>query len=488
MLVYQFPEARVMFRYPLELVTIDGFRGLRNLCLEQFGRINILVGPNNSGKTSVLEALSVFCNAIDPMEWLRMVRRRDRGGMDETRIQSLRWCFAQGGGLAGPNAGFEGRCTFECGGATSLRSVRADYREIQEELTRVANRDRKFDGGSLPEPQRSSSESILDVEPRLGAEITHRIEFGDPFLLGPRTKGEPIVLRVWEEYPVLAEREPPSQKPLLAATLTPSSYKIDRAGDQCCSCYETGADRNVVLGLIREFDHAITDIKEVSFHGLRPAIHVTHERLGVAPLSVFGDALQRAVVLAETIISLRDGGILLIDELETGVHVSVLERLCRWVARVSAQMNVQVVATTQSLEAIDAMARATAGGYRELVAFHLDQTAEETRVKRMEADLLVRLRSERAGGCEVSHVERTRFSKSGVVMLGTRVTPRAARRREVRAPRRSSFRLAASGLRATSGRRVPGERCRRDFRTIQFRVTIVDIHQRKGGRDDTMGG
>ena len=45
-----------MSGYSLDNVTIDGFRGLRDLRLDDLGLINVLVGPNNCGKTSVLEA------------------------------------------------------------------------------------------------------------------------------------------------------------------------------------------------------------------------------------------------------------------------------------------------------------------------------------------------------------------------------------------------------------------------------------------------
>lgn len=44
----------------LENVTIHQFRGLRDLELKDLGRINLLVGINNSGKTSVIEALSII--------------------------------------------------------------------------------------------------------------------------------------------------------------------------------------------------------------------------------------------------------------------------------------------------------------------------------------------------------------------------------------------------------------------------------------------
>src|SRR5262245_13756091 len=103
-----------MPKYSLDNVNIDGFRGLRNFHLDGLGLMNVLVGGNDSGKTSVLEALSILCNPLDPSEWMRMVRRRDFGRLDETRIQSLRWCFSQSGQLADPDAMFEAGCTMTC--------------------------------------------------------------------------------------------------------------------------------------------------------------------------------------------------------------------------------------------------------------------------------------------------------------------------------------------------------------------------------------
>src|SRR5271166_6028975 len=110
-----------MPRYSLDNVTINGFRGLKDLRLEGLGLMNVLVGPNNCGKTSVLEALSILCNAFEPYEWVSMVRRRDFGRLDETRIQSLRWCFSQSGRLADPDAMFEGECVMTCHGHPHLR-------------------------------------------------------------------------------------------------------------------------------------------------------------------------------------------------------------------------------------------------------------------------------------------------------------------------------------------------------------------------------
>ncbi|MBK9368340.1 MAG: AAA family ATPase [Deltaproteobacteria bacterium] len=42
------------------------------------GRINLLVGANNSGKTSVLEAVSLLLHQSDPRAMLSALRRRAR--------------------------------------------------------------------------------------------------------------------------------------------------------------------------------------------------------------------------------------------------------------------------------------------------------------------------------------------------------------------------------------------------------------------------
>ena len=47
----------------LELVHIRNFRGLKDLKIEGLGRINLFAGRNNSGKTALLEALSLLAGA-----------------------------------------------------------------------------------------------------------------------------------------------------------------------------------------------------------------------------------------------------------------------------------------------------------------------------------------------------------------------------------------------------------------------------------------
>jgi energy-coupling factor transporter ATP-binding protein EcfA2 len=378
-----------MPKYSLDSVRIDGFRGLKNLRLDDLGRINILVGENNSGKTSILEALAILCNPLDPFEWVSMVRRRDFGGLDESHVQSLRWCFRRGGPPVKPDESTEEECTMWCDGGFPLRKLRVTYDELVGEPSlmgylKAESLDRLFwqDGDAK------------DIEPTRGGRITHFVDWseGEPPDGAASTQ---TGLLLFEGLPVRAKPRNPAMR-LATETLTPYSYQINQV--QVRSQSQLLFDQESLsssLDLIREFDPDVREIKLASIRGVRPAIYLDHRRLGPAPLSIFGDGLRRAVLLAATLLVLKKGGVLLIDEVEAGIHVTALQRVFAWLTKAARDLEVQIVATTHSLEAVDGILLSNRDVVDDVVTFHLDQTEDETRAKRIYGDLLLRLRFER---------------------------------------------------------------------------------------------
>ncbi|MFM8443264.1 MAG: AAA family ATPase [Methylococcus sp.] len=375
----------------LSKVGFNGFRGLRHLDLDGLGRINILVGGNNSGKTSVLEALSILCQPYNPDEWLAMIRRRDFGRLDETLIQSLRWCFAQVAGLNNPDQLIEADCEFLCLGNTILRGLNVQYAEIsgepsQSELRRALGRKQAL---------------TPTLEPMRGAELTHVLNWDESTSSDNALQkliniaGNPSI-KVWEKLHPYRSRTSTVGPGFDCETLTPYSYQINTLQVKFQSKQIFQQDSPNTLELLRDFDDDIENIDLASFRGDRPAIYIKHKKLGIAPLSIFGDAMRRAVLLAGTLLSLKDGGILLIDEVEAGIHVGALGQVFEWLAKAAQSLRVQIFVTTHSLEALDAMlAVRTKLGEDDVVVFHLDQTPEITRAKRFSGNLLHRLRFER---------------------------------------------------------------------------------------------
>ena len=43
-----------------QTIDIKAYRGLKNITLQNLSRVNILVGENNTGKTSILEAIQLL--------------------------------------------------------------------------------------------------------------------------------------------------------------------------------------------------------------------------------------------------------------------------------------------------------------------------------------------------------------------------------------------------------------------------------------------
>ncbi|HET6883745.1 MAG TPA: AAA family ATPase [Pirellulales bacterium] len=323
-----------------------------------------------------------------------MVRRRDFGGLDETRVQSLRWCFPQTGELSDPSFAYQGHCEMRCTGSYPLRRLETHYRDIVgEPATR-----------SLRSGRKQIMQGELDfAEPRAGAELqqhaeaTHQSESVSQFATGTESEIESSIVQIWEDERAVrpARRRRLS---LRTETLTPYSYQINPLQVRHQSLAKLKGNRAAVVGLVREFDVEIEDVEIVSIRGARPVIYLRHRRLGPAPLSIFGDALRRAVLIAGTLPTLA-GGVLLIDEIEAGIHRDALARVFSWLVRTARELNVQIFATTHSLEAIDAILYAEQDELDDLATFRFPAPNSSQRLAKFPGRALFNLRYE--GGLEV---------------------------------------------------------------------------------------
>src|SRR5262245_3273908 len=62
----------------IQNLRIENFRGFIRFEMKKLGRINLLVGENNSGKTTVLEAISILMADGNPSNiWAALDRRRE---------------------------------------------------------------------------------------------------------------------------------------------------------------------------------------------------------------------------------------------------------------------------------------------------------------------------------------------------------------------------------------------------------------------------
>ncbi len=61
----------------LQELSLNAYRGVSGLVLENLTPVSLVVGANNSGKSSILEAAGLFLRPPDPTQWVNAVRHRD---------------------------------------------------------------------------------------------------------------------------------------------------------------------------------------------------------------------------------------------------------------------------------------------------------------------------------------------------------------------------------------------------------------------------
>ena len=73
---------------PVALSTfeIHGFGAFEHLKLDRLGRVNLFVGKNNVGKTSLLEALWVYANQGSPLVLWSLLESRDEGELLRAKV------------------------------------------------------------------------------------------------------------------------------------------------------------------------------------------------------------------------------------------------------------------------------------------------------------------------------------------------------------------------------------------------------------------
>jgi len=85
----------------------------------------------------------------------------------------------------------------------------------------------------------------------------------------------------------------------------------------------------------------------------------------------------------------------MIDEIEASSHVTALGPMFSWIVKSCEKLDIQLFATTHSLEAVDAMVEAEASNLSLIAGYRLELTKGLVQAQRVDGDLLHRLRHER---------------------------------------------------------------------------------------------
>jgi ABC-type transporter Mla maintaining outer membrane lipid asymmetry ATPase subunit MlaF len=363
-------------KWPFETLAVGSFRGLRDLKLEGLGRVNLLVGGSNSGKTSVLEAISLLSNPMDPLVWIHTANRREPSplaAMTSSKVDRIRYLFPVDQGGEQP---IVGEIRIDVTGPTAIDSVVANLSEL---------RGMRAQRNIFETDESGANEIVAEVE-RTGLEIAVQATTAQGLLFA-----EPRVFQIWEGESIY--RTSRAQPRLPVRTVTPYEHWLRQPATKGFSdAVLTGNERRT-LELIKRIEPNIMDVRVLATQR-EPMLYLKDARAGFLPVSSFGDGIRRILTLALALPRAANG-VLLIDEIETGLHVSLVENVYSWIVAACHEFNVQLFTTTHSLEAVDALINADTTEDEDTVCFQLSRTLDKQLIKRFGEKQLRRLRGER---------------------------------------------------------------------------------------------
>lgn len=363
--------------YHFTQLNIHQFRGFRHLNFENLGRVNLLVGMNNAGKTSVLEALSLYCRSFDPMEWVATASRR-KMRQPLSLIESLKWFFPQ----KYYQEDHGGEIKIQTQGHFEVREIQATFEELNTNpfLTTLATTESEMDFEQDHEELIPGAEIIVNRQLLQSENSWHQ---------------EQKKFELWENDENLHRtRKKTLEHALPVATIMPYSHQLKRLQMRQMTYAKTKGFAQPVLNLIQQMDPDIENLEILSNDGKQFSLYFQHQKIGLVPINMFGEGIQRSLALVLNLLGMQNG-ILLIDELEAGIHTSVLQAVFSLLVKACRDYNVQLFATTHSLEALDAILANVPKDSDEIVVYRLPNPIKGGPLKRFDGDLLHHLRYER---------------------------------------------------------------------------------------------
>lgn len=328
-------------------LSITNFRGIRQLSINQLGRVTLITGLNEIGKTTVLEAVRVYATRGDQDVLLELLRSRDEfvEVLNEDRDLVM---------FPDYTALFFGRRT------TPDQSISIGLVSDQDRL-KIETVDVK----DLSEPQKNLF-SKLNSEANQAIKVIYRdTESVLPWLTGIPSLSErdwfnpvPRVLRRIG----LSDQDMPD--PIRCESLGPGlpyDHRLANFWDKIVlTPLETLVQKALRLTGQKIDRIAVVgkDHERFGRSGRRIVIKMNDQAQPV-PLKSLGDGIKR-LFAAGLALAVSSNGFLVIDEVENGIHYSIQHEFWRMILEAAHEYNIQILATTHSFDCIKAFASAAA--------------------------------------------------------------------------------------------------------------------------------
>ncbi|MEZ5941543.1 MAG: ATP/GTP-binding protein [Planctomycetaceae bacterium] len=318
-------------------VRMRGFRGLRDFSMGNLGRINLLVGRNNSGKSSVLEGLELLSSRGSVRTlWNATFRRGERFWVEDERSR------------------------YTEGDVSHIFFGHAIDLDSSVEISATSSYGSEVVSISVI-PREPEQKTLFDEQGSLsvGDELSLQIQWRNG---SPKSEIEiPLSPRGGiSSRNVMRRQGDPAESPSIQFISTAALSVDEVLGlfDEVVLTPEEG----LLVEALKTIEPSIERIASIGGDRTRypnsrqGAIVVkTTEFRDRIPIGSMGDGMWRMLGIALSLVN-AENGVLLIDEVDTGLHYSVLSSMWRLVKETAERLNVQVFATTHSRDCYESLA------------------------------------------------------------------------------------------------------------------------------------
>lgn len=319
---------------------ISGFRALSQLVIPSLGRVNLITGRNNAGKSSLLEAIRLLASGGSIRILSEILTYRDElVSTDSART----WQPTDIAPLCSLLTNFP---TLSDAGSKFSISAKGAFPSSASSLTGCIKwYTKRYDvDGRLQSYDEANGDLFgeLDAIPAFEFSVSGRRRIV-PF----ERLNRPSLSR--------SETEPP---PVPSIFLDPFS---SRSTSEMGGLWDAIALTDVEPEIVKALQIVSADIQAVSLIGARTRTVIAKSKAHTSPIALrsFGDGVNRLFGIILSICNARNG-ILLVDEIENGLHYTAQKEIWSTIFRLAATLNVQVFATSHSWDCVQAFQAAAA--------------------------------------------------------------------------------------------------------------------------------
>ena len=320
---------------------IENFKGFCELELP-LSRITLLGGSNNVGKTSVLDALFIFFKRYDGQALLKQLMFR--GVKTVALTPDALWAsFFNNFDMSRPIV-----LSLVADGSEQRLEIRFNTDYIMERfpLQMPAN------GGEtplirtdLPSIPAGALEMRYFAAGRLEHQMRQTVQQGNLQFVG----------------------QAPAQKEFPVVQIGGRIEEVEGEAAVLFGALDIAGKQNIVLEFLQIIEPNLKSLSVITSGG----ISRIYGDIGLSrkiPAAYLGDGVSRLLTIVLAMANLPDG-LLLIDEIENGLHHSVMEKVWEAIGRAAREFNCQIIATTHSFEMMEKALTGLGESYRDDFAF-----------------------------------------------------------------------------------------------------------------------